>query len=124
MGKKHIKWDFTGRCNLRCRHCSVGTTYFDHPQDELSQAEKRMVIDKLAEGGVASISFLGGEPLIHGDDFFDIARYAGTKNIRTTLVSNGVLMTEDEVGKIFDADIDHVVISIEGSSPAAHDARL
>ena len=121
MRKKHIKWDFTGQCNLRCCHCSVGTTYFDQPQDELSQTEKRIVIDKLAEGGVASISFLGGEPLVHGDEFFDIARYAATKDIRTTLVSNGVLMNKDMVAKILDAGIDQVVVSMEGSTSAAHD---
>jgi len=122
MGQKHIKWDFTGDCNLRCKHCSVGNTYFDSKVSELSLEQKLEVVDKLAEGNIASISFLGGEPLVKGDAFYKVARHAARKNIYVTLVSNGTLMDAESIKKIFDAGIQTVVLSLEGSTAVPHES--
>jgi MoaA/NifB/PqqE/SkfB family radical SAM enzyme len=124
MGHKYIKWDFTGRCNLRCAHCSVGKLYFDNnsqPLEELTATQRLEIVDKLAAGGVEAVSFLGGEPLLVKDGFFDVASRCAEKGIATTVVTNGLLINEETIAEFVKARIGTVVVSIDGASPDTHD---
>ena len=113
MGEKYIKWDFTGKCNLRCRHCSVGKQYFSGKVPEISQEEKLAVVENLATGGVQGISFLGGEPLLLDGDFFDVVTHATKLGMKTTLVTNGMLLELSTWGRLLDAGIGQVVVSLD-----------
>lgn len=115
------KWDVTSTCNLRCKHCSVADLYFrGSPTENLSQAERIRVIDTLADGGVGFVSFLGGEPLTLGESFFDLLRYANRRNIRTTVVTNGQLLTRETSIRLIDAGLGALVVSIESPLPEVH----
>lgn len=120
MADKYIKWDFTGKCNLRCRHCSVGKQYFSGGVTELSLEEKIAVVDNLATGGVKGISFLGGEPLVPDADFFAVAGRAALRGMKTTLVTNGMLLEEGSWGKLLDSGVDQVVVSVDGATEKTH----
>ena len=120
MGEKYIKWDFTGKCNLRCRHCSVGKQYFSGQVKEISLEEKLSVVENIAAGGIKGISFLGGEPLVLDEDFFAVARQAALRGIDTTLVTNGMLLGERTWGRLLDSGIDQVVVSLDGASEQTH----
>lgn len=120
MGEKYIKWDFTGKCNLRCRHCSVGKQYFSGQVNEISLEEKLSVVENVAAGGIKGISFLGGEPLVLDEDFFAVARQAALRGIETTLVTNGMLLGERTWGRLLDSGIDQVVVSLDGATDQTH----
>ncbi len=63
-----VVWDFTHKCNLRCKHCYSNSGAAS--QDELSTKEALRVVDQLADFGVTALAFSGGEPLAR-NDFFD-----------------------------------------------------
>lgn len=56
-----LKWDLEDSCNLRCKHCIVGTTSYP-PSISLEKAKK--VIDKCHESGVDNIVLSTKEPFI------------------------------------------------------------
>jgi len=106
-----IVWDFTHRCNLKCKHC-----YQDADQkpfeDELSTEEAKAVIDQLFDIGVVAIAFSGGEPLAR-PDFFEIAEYAKSKDFYVAVASNGTLITP-KIAKKLKKVVDYIEISLDG----------
>ncbi len=121
-GPIEIVWNFTYKCNLRCKHC-----YEDaggkHPA-ELSTSDAKQVLDrlsKMANIGLPAISLSGGEPLAR-EDFFEIASYAKKKIGYVAVASNGTLLTEENAACMKNIGIDYVEISIDGASSQVHDS--
>src|SRR5512133_241833 len=56
-----VVWNITRTCNLRCIHC-YNDSGLNKPCDEITTAKAKTVIDDLADFGVPSILFSGGEP--------------------------------------------------------------
>ncbi|MEM3703441.1 MAG: radical SAM protein [Candidatus Bathyarchaeia archaeon] len=120
-GPFEVVWNFTYRCNLKCKHCYENAGESRLP--ELSTDEAKHVIDvlsKIAGVGLPALSFSGGEPLAR-EDFFDLAAYAKKRIPYISIASNGTLLTKDNVKKIKDVGVDYVEISIDGASPNVHD---
>ena len=120
-GSFEIVWNFTYKCNLRCKHCYENAGNSRLP--ELSTDEAEQVIDvlsRLAGVGLPALSFSGGEPLAR-KDFFELAAYAKKHIPYISIASNGTLITKDAAKKIRDAGVDYVEISIDGATPQAHD---
>lgn len=107
-----VSWNYTRTCNLKCKHCysSSEAKAYDN---EMTTAEAKAFIDDLADFKVPVILFSGGEPLIR-EDFFELAAYAKDKGIRSTLSTNGTLITPEVARKIKDHGIGYVGISIDG----------
>jgi MoaA/NifB/PqqE/SkfB family radical SAM enzyme len=103
MLKKHFKWDITGRCNLKCKHCLTGDKYKTFTKKELTHEQRLVVIDNLKSGGVHLINLLEGEPLILGEDLLNLTRYCNKINMRLTLNTNGTLLTEEMARNLFDS---------------------
>lgn len=125
MLKKHFKWDITGKCNLRCRHCLTGEKYIrnkNSTKKELTHEQRLVVVDKLKKGGVHLINLLGGEPLTLGEDLFSLSKYCTKIGMRMTLNTNGILLTEDVADKLFDSGCKGITVSIEGPNSTFHDA--
>jgi len=120
-GPFEIVWNFTYKCNLKCKHC-----YEDaggKKRSELSTDEAKQVLDilsKMVEIGLPALSFSGGEPLAK-KDFFEIAGYAKKRIGYISIASNGTLITRDNAKRIKDAGVDYVEISIDGATPQVHD---
>lgn len=116
-----VVWNYTNRCNLRCKHCYQNAGVDGEKRNELTTMEKMRIIDELHENDVASIYFSGGEPLI-ADDFFDISEYAKDKGFYLSIATNGTLMTEENVRRISDIGFGYVAASLDASTPEKHDA--
>lgn len=121
-GPFEIVWNFTYRCNLKCKHC-----YLDaggEKRSELSTDEAKHVLDvlsKMAGVGLPALSFSGGEPLIR-KDFYEVATYAKKRKCYVSLATSGTLITKDNVKKIKDAGVDYVEISVDGATRQVHDS--
>jgi len=114
-----VVWDFTHRCNLRCTHC-----YQDAQKAlprELDTEEAKRLVEELADAGVVVIAFSGGEPLMR-KDFFEVAAHARKHDLYVALATNGTLITPEMAGRIRDAGIEYVEISVDGKDAASHDA--
>jgi radical SAM protein with 4Fe4S-binding SPASM domain len=107
-----VVWNITRACNLKCVHCynDSGACKAD---DELSTEEAKVVIDDLAQFGVPSVLFSGGEPIMR-PDLFELIGYAGEKGLRTVISTNGTLITTDVAKKIKERGVSYVGISLDG----------
>ena len=114
-----VSYSITTKCNLKCKHCysesSEETGY-----DDLSTEESLKVIDDVAGWGIGLLIFDGGEPLCR-EDFFDVARYASGKGIRTVIGSNGTMIDRATAKRLLSSGIQSVAISIDGVDAETHD---
>ena len=113
-----VVWDVTYACNLRCRHCysSAGQKL----PDELSTREAKEVIDILWRAGVVAIAWSGGEPLVR-PDIYELSSYAHQKGIYVAMATNGTLLDERTVDKLWNSGVRFLQISLDGASPETHD---
>jgi radical SAM protein with 4Fe4S-binding SPASM domain len=113
-----VVWDFTHRCNLRCKHCYSNSG--EAGEEELTTEQALRVIDQLADAHVTALAFSGGEPLAR-KDFFQVARHAADRGLYVSLASNGTLLTKENVQKLKEAKVNYVDISIDGATAKTHD---
>jgi len=113
-----VVWNLTYLCNLRCKHCyqSAGTT----APDELRLKEKIRVVRDLADAGVVSIAFSGGEPLIHSH-FFPIVAEARERGMFVAVATNGTMIDERMAQRLKDSGVGYVEISLDSTKPELHD---
>jgi len=105
-------WNTTRTCNLNCVHCYTDSEAKDY-EGELSTDEGKKLIDDLVDFKIPALLFSGGEPLIR-PDIFELVNYAKSKNLRSTLSTNGVLITPDVAKKIKESGFVYVGISLDG----------
>ncbi len=104
--------DLTYRCNLRCKMCYVFNEGVPKNIKELSFDEVKSIVDQMS-GFYKTITYTGGEALVR-DDIIEIIKYTKSK-CRCSLLTNGVLLTEDICKQLVESGIDNIVISIDGS---------
>lgn len=113
-----VVWNYTNACNLRCKHCYQSAR--GPAPDELTTEEKLSVVNELADAGVVSVAFSGGEPLM-GRDFYRVAREVAKKGMYVALATNGVLITQEVARKLKESGVDYAEISLDAATPSVHD---
>jgi radical SAM protein with 4Fe4S-binding SPASM domain len=113
-----VVWNFTYKCNLRCKHCYSDSGNVS--KKELSTEEAMNVVDQLADFGVTSLAFSGGEPLLR-KDFFKVARHAVDTGLYVSVATNGTLLSEENVQKLKNIGVHYVEVSVDGSTAETHD---
>ena len=105
-------WNITRNCNLRCVHC-YNDSGADKHSNEVSTAEAKTVIDDLADFGVPSVLYSGGEPLMR-PDLFELIEYTVDRGLRAVISTNGTLITSEAAQRIKDLGVSYVGISLDG----------
>ena len=113
--------DLTAHCNLRCRYCyffnNSAVTYEDLPT-----AEWLRFFDELGRLAVMDVNLAGGEPFIR-EDLPELLQGVVRNRMRFALLSNGGLIDDTIADTIARSGrCKYVQISVDGASPAAHDA--
>lgn len=111
--------ELTLRCNLRCVHC--GSSAGGPRRGELTVAEWERVLDDLAALGCRELVLLGGEPLLH-PAWERLCVRARERGMAPLLITNGLLLDDDATRRCAAAGVDRVGVSIDGPTPAVHDA--
>jgi len=93
-----VHLSITTKCNMYCKGCYKIRK--GEEEIDISFEKAKSVIDKLADMGVFSVSFGGGEPTLH-PDLLEIASYAREKRILPNMTTNGLTMTEQFAEKCF-----------------------
>lgn len=114
-----VWWDITFACNLRCKQC-YSASGKAHP-NELTTAEAKSLIRELADMKVFYIYFLGGEPLVR-KDFFELLAYTRDCGLAAMMSTNGWFVDAQVSKKFEELQVMHVRVSIDGATPATHDA--
>ena len=102
------------QCNCRCVMCDIWkiTT-----AEEIRATDVERHLEDIEALGVCWVVFSGGEPLMHSD-LFRLARLLGSRGIRTTILTTGLLLERD-AARIVES-VDDVILSLDGP-PEIHD---
>lgn len=110
--KPVVVWNVTQRCNLHCIHCYSSSKNREYP-NELTTEEGRNLLRDLADFGVPTVLFSGGEPLMR-PDLLELAEYAREIRLRTVLSTNGTLIDSTSAERVVAAGFSYVGISLDG----------
>lgn len=110
--KPVVVWNITQRCNLHCAHCYADSHDRDYP-GELTTAEGLRLIEQLADFGVPTVLFSGGEPLKR-PDVFELAVAAHEAGMRTVLSTNGTLIDDETAARLQESHFSYIGISLDG----------
>lgn len=121
---KHIYVEVTNKCNLNCSTCmrNVWDVKYGHMSNEtferiLSAFDHIPDKPELFIGGY-------GEPLSH-PGILELIKLAKKRGHRVSLISNGILLTEDVSRALIDLHLDMLWVSLDGASPECYtDVRL
>jgi MoaA/NifB/PqqE/SkfB family radical SAM enzyme len=112
-----IKLDIenVSRCNFRCTMCVVSEWPKGQRAEDLSYAVFTALIDD--QYGLLDIKLQGiGEPLMQGDDYIQMIRYARAQHIWVRTTTNASLLhLKDNYKKLIDSGVNEVQISIDGA---------
>jgi len=112
-----VQMELTSKCNLKCRHCFM----VSDNDVELSSEEIMDIIDQLIDMGTFYLAFTGGE-IFTREDLFDIARYARRRGFFLTFMTNGTLITPENMEEIKKLKpMIKFEISLYGATPRTHD---
>jgi MoaA/NifB/PqqE/SkfB family radical SAM enzyme len=110
-GPKKVYFELTRACNLACTHCLNDSG--EKMPAEMSAGQVMTVVQSLCAIGVEEIRFTGGEPTIHSA-LSDSIRYASDHNVRSSIGTNGVSITEKYASHLAHCGLHTAVISLDG----------
>jgi len=113
-----VNFLITNQCNLDCVICSAHSML--NKNDELSSAEIIRFIKEIAPAKPA-IFLGGGEPFIR-NDIFEILDCIKTRGLKYGIVTNGTLLDEKNIKKLFTVSPEIMIFSVHGDA-VSHDAK-
>jgi MoaA/NifB/PqqE/SkfB family radical SAM enzyme len=116
-GPAKIGWEVTYRCDSRCLSCQ---RWRQPPGEELSTSEARALVERLAQGGVLSLSFTGGEPLLR-TDLEELVAAAVHSGMSTSLSTNAWRLAPPRIRNLAAAGLGTFFLSLDGARPETHD---
>jgi radical SAM protein with 4Fe4S-binding SPASM domain len=102
----HLK--LTDACQRTCRYCSVE---LDRSRDNIATERWLRLVEEGIDNGVVTISYLGGDPLLHRG-LYELIRYAVGRGIQP-FISTKCFVSEETAGKLVDAGLRRIQISID-----------
>jgi len=120
-GPLQIQFDITNKCNFRCLHCYNKSGENFVCNNELSDKEILKFIKDVKELSPFNICFCGGEPLLKVNLLLKAAKILKDYVPNISIVTNGYLLTEEILLKLFDVGINRIQISLDGNSKEVHE---
>jgi len=115
---EEVTFELTYGCNLRCVHC-YNPTHRVLPQ-ELKTVEVLTLLDQLADFGVLSVTFTGGEPSIR-PDIAEILHHARLCGFIISLLTNATRVTPPFAILLKEVGVDQVNVSMYGATETIYE---
>ena len=115
-GPRVVIWLLTSRCNLTCCHCYTAKFL---KEKEFSEEQALELVESMASSGVKHIGFSGGEVFLRRDTL-RIMKRAFERGVSTSVVTNGLLITEKVAKELADSEV-LTFLSIDGASRQTHE---
>ena len=104
-------WELTLKCNMKCKHC--GSVAGKARENELTVDECLNVAEQLVDLGCKQVTFIGGEVFLY-KGWEKIARKLSESGIYVNLITNGLLLGDEQIAQIKYAKLTNVGISLDG----------
>ena len=111
--------EVTSKCNERCIHCYLPNQIKDKGK-VLSLEKIQSIIDDLIELKGSSITFTGGEAMLH-PKLKEIIRYAKHKGLEVSVLSNLTRLSNPIIEVLTEADNSKVQVSLYAITDEIHD---
>jgi len=115
-----IDLNLTNRCNLKCKYCVFNSG--GSSNDELTFDKIKDLINEAKQLGLKDLHFTGGEPTLR-NDLEEIINYASLFNIKTRLITNGVLLDKNKLINLKNAGLQNIMFSLDGMAVTHDDLR-
>ncbi len=117
-----LQFELTTHCNVHCRRCYNKSGEDNKFQDAMTPENWKKFARYLVErGGIFGCVISGGEPLLLGEDLFEIMDILHDDGTSFLVISNGLLMTHDKAKRFKKYRYQWFQISIDGVNAARHD---
>jgi len=121
----YASWEIISYCNLACSHC-----YATYQDANLGTQPKRLATEKIRLGlknlssvGVDQINLEGGEPTLIVDDLVELVKYSTDCGMNTIISTHGMFLLKNGlVGRLIDAGLNTISLSLDGSSADVNNA--
>ena len=121
---KRVYVEVTNQCNLNCATCMRNVWDVEFGRMSLENFER--VLDEIESFSPRPEIFLGGygEP-ISNPDCLSMIEQAKSRGLRVSLITNGILLTQDVSQKLIELQLDMLWVSLDGASAECYaDIRL
>jgi radical SAM protein with 4Fe4S-binding SPASM domain len=119
----NVNIELTSECNQGCEFCyNCWRSGKRPPANAFDIDNLKPVIDKLAEAGIALVTFTGGEPLLREKLLFEIITYARGKGLHVSLNSNAILLTPTISKALKDLGVYGVFVTIVTDDEEEYDS--
>ena len=117
---KNLMIELTNACNLRCAMCY--NRMMKRKKGFMDADTYELILNNAAEIGIEMIGlYTTGESFLH-PRIFDFIRQAKEKGFRYVyLTTNGNLLNEEKIKKIFESGLDSIKFSIDGTSKESYE---
>lgn len=114
-----LQFELSSRCNERCIHCYIPNEKKNKGFD-MPTAKVKSVIDEFRALGGLHVALSGGEAFMH-KDLIEIVRYCREKDIKVTILSNLISITDNQVEELKKLNISLIQVSLYSMHPEIHD---
>lgn len=111
--------ELTHRCPLACPYCSNPLALVDRGA-EMAAADWAQAFRQAADLGVLQVHLSGGEPAARRD-LEEIVASARAAGLYVNLITSGLGLTADRLAALDAAGVDHVQLSVQGTTAATAD---
>lgn len=117
---KNLMIELTNACNLRCTMCY--NRLMKRKKGFMDKETYKLVLENAKEIGIEMIGlYTTGESLLH-PQIFDYIKQAKDMGFRYVyLTTNGNLLNEEKIKKIFESGLDSIKFSIDGTSKESYE---
>lgn len=110
---KRLNLLLTKHCNLHCKMCDY--TALTAGSKEFTSEEIKKLLADVRELGLEQLELSGGEPMVR-PDIYDIISFARSLGVNVIIMmTNGVLIGEEEAKRLVSSGLTDAVISLEGT---------
>ena len=116
-----VIWEVTQACDLACVHCRACAQPL-RSSLELSTDEAKRLMDEIRAMQVPVFIMTGGDPL-RRPDLYELVEYAKRIGLRPSMSPSATpLLTREAIAELKQRGLARLAISLDGSTPAIHDA--
>lgn len=112
-----VRWEITSNCNLNCRHCAV----HEIKKEDITLDEAKRIVDRIASLGANEILFSTKEPFAY-KYFWELLEYCTRMGIYAKILTNGTLLDEEAVRRLYKYKIKMVCVSLDGWTEEDNDS--
>lgn len=107
-----IRLEVTSKCNINCKYCHKSD--YANKVDDMTTTEIETLIKSLKEQyPINKVLLTGGEPLLN-KDIVKLVRTLTNMDIKVDMVTNGKLLNEELIQKLYNAGLKRIRLSIDG----------